>query len=310
MSAALMPAAAAHAADEAEIGSESDQSAAAYFEQDFMNVFRRFLPDKTQEMVNFYTQVLGLKPLQPIQLNAEQTIILLGIGDSQIKLAAGHMEGRKYHLGGVGAATGIRYFTLFFPDAETLTQRFEEAGYAAPQFTPIGGGKQAAFVADPAGFMLKLVIWSDADPAQYGKVRIGINASHLAESRAFYRDFVGLEQESAELSPLLETMIYPYRHGATTLELFSIGHDLPADTGSAGIQYVVRDAAAVDALGKQRKITVETPLGKLPNFDLTFVWLNDPDGVTNYFAQIGPARPKGADAPGPWQRTTPDQTRP
>ena len=25
----------------------------------------------------------------------------------------------------------------------------------------------------------------------------------------------------------------------------------------------------------------------LPGFDLRFVWLNDPDGVTNYFAKVG-----------------------
>ena len=30
------------------------------------------------------------------------------------------------------------------------------------------------------------------------------------------------------------------------------------------------------------------PMAKLAGFDLTTVWLNDPDGVTNYFAQVGP----------------------
>ena len=32
----------------------------------------------------------------------------------------------------------------------------------------------------------------------------------------------------------------------------------------------------------------ETPLNRLRGFDLTTVWLNDPDGVTNYYAQVGP----------------------
>ena len=35
-------------------------------------------------------------------------------------------------------------------------------------------------------------------------------------------------------------------------------------------------------------ITVETPLNRLTGFGLTTVWLNDPDGVTNYYAQLGP----------------------
>ena len=48
------------------------------------------------------------------------------------------------------------------------------------------------------------------------------------------------------------------------------------------------DAALVDAKAKSRDIAVETPLNKLAGFDLTTVWLNDPDGVTNYYAQVGP----------------------
>jgi hypothetical protein len=43
----------------------------------------------------------------------------------------------------------------------------------------------------------------------------------------------------------------------------------------------------VDAKAKSRGIAVEQPLNKLAGFDLTTVWLNDPDGVTNYFAQVG-----------------------
>ena len=44
----------------------------------------------------------------------------------------------------------------------------------------------------------------------------------------------------------------------------------------------------VDAKARHRGgIAVETPLNKLSGFDLVTVWLNDPDGVTNYFAQVG-----------------------
>ena len=31
-----------------------------------------------------------------------------------------------------------------------------------------------------------------------------------------------------------------------------------------------------------------TAASELAGFDLVTVWLNDPDGVTNYFAQVGP----------------------
>ncbi len=92
--------------------------------------------------------------------------------------------------------------------------------------------------------------------------------------------------------PLLGVTKHPYRHGSTTIDLWSAGRSLPADTGSAGIQYVVSNVNAVDAEAKVRHITVETPLGGLPGFNIRTVWLNDPDGVTNYFYQlIEPAGP-------------------
>ena len=47
----------------------------------------------------------------------------------------------------------------------------------------------------------------------------------------------------------------------------------------------------VDARGKHRGIAVETPLNRLTGFGLTTVWLNDPDGVTNYFAQTSASTP-------------------
>ena len=46
--------------------------------------------------------------------------------------------------------------------------------------------------------------------------------------------------------PLFDTMKYSFRHGATTVSLRSFASELPADTGSGGIQYVVSDADAVD----------------------------------------------------------------
>jgi glucose dehydrogenase/catechol 2,3-dioxygenase-like lactoylglutathione lyase family enzyme len=255
-----------------------------------MNVYRRFVPERIAEMVTFYDQVLGLQPLQPIDLGGGQQMILFGIGSGQIKLAAGLKEGRQYHPGAVNDGTGIRLFTLFFPDQSALRQRLEARGIAVPEFTDQGNGARAALVRDPGGFTLQLVVLPEAPPEAYGKVEVGINVSDLEESRAFYRDFIGLD----ELPPVRDTLLgvtkYPYRHGETTINLWSVGEDLPADTGSAGIQYVVSDAVAVDALASENRVTVETPLGELPGFDLRFVWLNDPDGVTNYFAQVGVRR--------------------
>lgn len=255
--------------------------------QQSMNVFRRFVPGHLAGMVEFYEKVLGLRPMQPIDLESGQKILRFHIGGGQVKLASGLKQGRRYHLGTVNEATGIRLFTLFFPDADALSERFEAHGYAAPEFQDYGKGRRAALVQDPGGFTLELVIVPGASPETYTRLEVGINASDLDRSRAFYRDFVGLEELPPVKDNLLGVTKYPYRHGATTINLWSAGGELPADTGSAGIQYVVSDVTTVDALAKKRHVTVETPLGSLPGFNLRFVWLNDPDGVTNYFAQVG-----------------------
>ena len=75
------------------------------------------------------------------------------------------------------------------------------------------------------------------------------------------------------------------RHGTTTVNVWSFGKGLPANTYTAGIQYVVSDVALVDARAKAQGVTITTPLGNL-GAGLRTVWLGDPDGITNYFAQL------------------------
>jgi catechol 2,3-dioxygenase-like lactoylglutathione lyase family enzyme len=261
--------------------------AAPQFVQQSMNVYRRFVPEQREKMVAFYDKVLALKPLQPITLAPGQQMILFGIGTGQIKLASGLKEGREYHLGGINDGTGIRLITLFYPDETAVAQRFAAAGYAAPLFKDRADGTRAALVEDPGGFPLRLVVVPGAPAETYARVEVGINVSDLERSRAFYRNFVGLEELPTTQDALLGVTKYPYRHGETTISLWSAGKGLPADTGSAGIQYVVGNVDAVDARAKEQAIAVEEPLGDLPGFALRTVWLNDPDGVTNYFAQVG-----------------------
>jgi hypothetical protein len=72
--------------------------------------------------------------------------------------------------------------------------------------------------------------------------------------------------------------------------LRSFGKTALADTGSGGIQYVASDVKAVQDLAEARHVKVDQPVNNLPGFALRFVWLDDPDGITNYFAEI-PATP-------------------
>lgn len=259
------------------------------FAQESMNVFRRFPRGMTEQMIEFYTEALGLRSLSPIQLTSSQQMILTGVGSGQIKLSAGQQGNRKYNMeGGVKGGTGIRFFALTYPDKVTVVARFTDAGFPAPQFVAQGDGTEAALVTDPGGFPIQIVIKPGAQDGSNDGVGVGINASNLEESRAFYGEFVGLDELPPVTDKLLGITKYPYRHGETTLYLYHTGDNLPADNGSAGIQYVVSDSPMADAKAKARGIAVETPLNKLGGFDLITVWLNDPDGVTNYFAQVGP----------------------
>ena len=264
-------------------------SARDLFAQDSMNVFRRFPREKTVEMVKFYTEALALRSLSPIQLTSTQQMILTGVGSGQIKLSAGQQGNRKYDLeGGYRGGTGIRFLLLSYPDPAVVQQRFRAAGFAEPEFVERGDGYRQALVKDPGGFDIVILTRPGLQDRSNGGVGVGIAVSDLAKSRAFYRDFVGLDELEPVPAPVLGTTLHPYRHKETTLFLYEAMGDA-VDNGSAGIQYVVRDAPMVDAKAKHRgEIAVETPLNKLAGFDLVTVWLNDPDGVTNYFAQVGP----------------------
>ena len=259
------------------------------FAQNSMNVFRRFPHEKTAEMVKFYTGALALRSLSPIQLTSTQQMILTGVGSGQIKLSAGTQGNRKYDLGGgYRGGTGIRFFVLSYPDHEVVQRRFREAGFAAPQFVQREDGFRQARVKDPGGFDIVILTRPGVQDHSNGGVGVGIAVSDLARSRAFYRDFVGLDELEPVPAPVLGTTLHPYRHKETTLFLYE-AMGARVDNGSAGIQYVVHDAPMVDAKARHRRgIAVETPLNKLAGFDLVTVWLNDPDGVTNYFAQVGP----------------------
>jgi catechol 2,3-dioxygenase-like lactoylglutathione lyase family enzyme len=253
------------------------------------NVFRRYPREKTAEMVKFYTGALALKSLQPIQLTATQQMILTGVGHGQVKLSAGQQGNRKYDLeGGYAGGTGIRFFAFQYPDEAVVKQRFRDAGFPEPAFVTRKDGWKQALVKDPGGFDILLLVHKGAKDHSDDGVGVGINVSDLERSRAFYRTFVGLEEMPPVKAPLLGTTLYPFKRGETTLMLYHLGDNKHPDNGSAGIQYVVSDSPLVDAKAKARHIAVETPLNKLKGFDLVTVWLNDPDGVTNYYAQVGP----------------------
>ena len=249
---------------------------------DSLNVFRRFSADGPKTLA-FYGEVLGLKTLQPIG-----QVYRFQVGTSEVKFSPAGRT-RQMTRGGLNAAAGMRLWTFRIADEAGLIARFVQHGYPAPAFAK-AGDVRTALVADPDGEVVQLVVVPAGSP-DLAKLDIGIAANDLERSRAFYRTFVGLEELPPVDDPLLAVRRYPFRHGTTTVQLWASGGGKPLNPSLAGIQYVVRDVNAVDALAKRHAVPVETPLGEtMPG--LRTVWLYDPDQVTNYFAEIQSRQPR------------------
>ena len=256
--------------------------------QPSMNVFRRFTV-APERMYEFYGDVLGFAQLSTFSVG-NGGVARFQAGAQELKLTR-RVADREYQSGGVAAATGLRLLSFFFADEAALTQRFVLHGLPAPVFALLPGASQrSALVADPDGQAVELVIVAAADAARLVSIEVGLTVSDLERSRAFYRSFVGLEELPPVQDERFGTMKYPFRHGSTTVSLRSFGGPLPADTGSGGIQYVVSNVEVVDALAKARHVPIDQPLQGLRNFNLRTIWLDDPDGVTNYFAETAASR--------------------
>jgi predicted enzyme related to lactoylglutathione lyase len=264
---------------------------AAHLYQPSMNVFRRFATERAK-IVDFYGTVLGLKPLPTLGLGGGGEMNRFLVGTSEIKFTT-VVRNRTYHGGPIKDVVGLRLFTFFFPDEAALTARFVAHGYPAPAFITGGDGRRAALVTDPDGQWVELVAVPGAPARTYEAIEVGITASNVERSRAFYRAFVGLE----ELPPVRDDRIgvtkYPFRHGTTTVNIWSVGasgSSAPVNNGSAGIQYVVSNVDAVDAQARLHGVTVDQPLANTFGGGLRTIWLADPDGVTNYFAETAQSR--------------------
>jgi hypothetical protein len=261
-------------------------TAAPYFAERSMNVFRRFNGDGVRTL-EFYGRALGFG-----DIGAVGGVSRYQVGPSQLKFTRARTT---FTRGGIHDAAGVRLWTMWFPDEAALVKRFSELQFPVPVFKDVDGAR-SALVTDPDGEWVHLVIAPNAPKDAYGRLEIGIAANDVDKSRAFYRTFVGLEELPAVKDPVLGVTKYPFRHGSTTISVWATPGPRPVNQQLAGIQYVVRAVDPIWALAQQRAIPVEQPLGEtLPG--LVTTWLYDPDQVTNYFAEIRPRQRPGAGAP-------------
>jgi len=246
--------------------------------QDSVNVFRRFSADR-EKVLAFYADAVGLETAPTLNMPGGGQMSQFHIGTSLFKFTS-TAAGRQDKSGPVLDVTGLRVFTYFYADEAAVTRAFTSHGYPAPAFTGPAGHRRA-MVTDPDGQWVELAV--GGDPAHF---EIGATVSDLARSRMFYREFVGLDELPSVTSAFGKTLRFALGpKSANVLNLWAANPGAAANTYTAGIQYVISDAEAVDVRAKANDVKITQPLGPFGG-GLRTIWLADPDGITNYFAQI------------------------
>ena len=264
-----------------------------------MFVFRRHVVE-AERMLEFYGDVLGFEKLP----NMGQTgqVARVKVGATEFKMvprsyASFQRPGLddRYPPGGVRDATGFRLAGFFFADEAALVARFRQRGYPVPEFRSLpGSANRVALTTDPDGQAVELTIVPNAPAATYQQFEIGLTVSSIDKSRAFYGDFMGLEELAPVEDPLFGTTKYSFRNGSTIVSLRSFGAKLPADKTSGLIQVLVTDVDRVQELAKERGITIDRPNTRPRDAPLRIVWLDDPDGVTQYVTETAESRAAAA----------------
>ena len=257
-----------------------------------MFVFRRHVVEQ-ERMLEFYGDVLGFEKLPNIG-----AVGRVKVGATEFKMpprsfAPFQRPGvdDQYPQGGVKDATGFRLAGFFFADEAALVARFKRRGFPVPEFRPLpGSANRVALTVDPDGQAVELTIVPNAPAATYQQFEIGLTVADIEKSRAFYRDFMGLEELAPIEDPVFGTTKYSFRNGSTIVSLRSFGAGLPADKTSGIIQVLVTDVERVQELAKQRGITIDRPLTAPRDARLRTMWLDDPDGVSQYMTETAESR--------------------
>jgi catechol 2,3-dioxygenase-like lactoylglutathione lyase family enzyme len=248
-----------------------------------VNVFRRFPADRTDAVNAFYNEVLGLAVLPQTALGGG-AMIRYPVGLSEVKLFP--TKDAEPNTATVGSAIGVRLLTFFYDNQAALSQRFAKHGLEPPTFHSPGsrpGSIAAALAQDPAGEWVELVIVPKGS-ADLARFEIGVAAADVEKSRSFYRDLLGLQEHGPVRDELLGATRYAYTHGTTTINVFDVEADLPKRAQAAGMQYIVWSASSVNDVAQARGATIDRPLSA-PG-QMRTIWLFDPDGVSNYFAEF------------------------
>jgi catechol 2,3-dioxygenase-like lactoylglutathione lyase family enzyme len=248
-------------------------------------------------LLEFYGDVLGFEKLPSLG-----EVGRVKVGATELKLAPRARPSLQRPgvddrpvSGGVKDATGFRLSGFFFADEAALVARFERHGLAKPEFRSLpGSASRVALVTDPDGQTVELTVVPNAPAATYEQYEIGLTVADIEKSRAFYSGFMGFEELGPSDDPVFGTTKYSFRIGNAVVTLRSFGKSLPADKTSGMIQVVVTDVERVQALAQRRGVTIDRPLTAPRDARLRIMWLDDPDGISQYITETAESRAAAA----------------
>jgi catechol 2,3-dioxygenase-like lactoylglutathione lyase family enzyme len=110
------------------------------------------------DMVAFYRDVLGLEARGQLKFPG-MLIEQLGCGESNVKIVRMDRDPKQIAApGGLGGATGMRYFTLWISNLDEVLAACAASGAkVAVPVTPAGPNARLAIVEDPDGNWVELV---------------------------------------------------------------------------------------------------------------------------------------------------------
>ncbi len=237
-------------------------------------------------MYEFYGAVLGFKQLSTLNVGNGGGVARFQAGAQELKLTR-RVGNRSYVSGGVRGATGLRLLTFFFADEAALCELCRQ-GLPIPEFATLGA--ERALGIDPDGQQVELVIVPGATAEQLARIEVG---SHRRGSRGepcFLPHFRGARGAAAPSTTRFSTrasirIVTARRRSACAASVRPSRRQRQRWNSVRGLRRGI-----VDALAKGRHVTIDQPLSGFRGFDLRTVWLADPDGVTNYFAETGASR--------------------
>ncbi|MAE16831.1 MAG: extradiol dioxygenase [Deltaproteobacteria bacterium] len=116
-----------------------------------------------EAMLTFYRDTLGFNFKEETPMSGGGNMLRLMCGSSMIKLVTpGNLADVDAPPGGIGGATGYRYFTITVSNLDEVTQECADSGASvAVPVTEIRSGVRIAIVNDPDGNWVEFVQYAN-----------------------------------------------------------------------------------------------------------------------------------------------------